>query len=75
LADGKSSWHLFRQKSFQEFLSARLTAGWLIRSPQTGCRQIVTAGESLVLYGGDEPVIGFTSDIGAARSSAFHGRH
>jgi hypothetical protein len=61
------------QISFKKFLSAGLTAGGLVRYAQRGCRQKWAADKTLLLNGGDEPVIGLAADIGASGGRAFYG--
>lgn len=60
------------QISFKKFLSAGLAAGGFVREAQGGCGKKWAADEPLLLNGGDKPMIGFTTDIGASGSGAFH---
>lgn len=54
-------------------MRAGLAAGGLVRYAQRGCGKKWAADEPLLLNGGDKPVIGLATDIGASGSGAFHG--
>lgn len=61
-----------RQVSLKKFLCAGLTAGRFIWRSEAGGGNEWTADEALAVHGGDEPVIGLATDIGASGSGAFY---
>jgi hypothetical protein len=64
---------LSSQIAFKKFLRAGLTAGGLVCYAQGSGGQKWATDKTLLLNGGDKPVIGLTTDIGASGGRAFYG--
>jgi hypothetical protein len=62
-----------RQKTLEQLLSAGLAADWLIEAAQRLRRKIRATHKTAVIDSDEEPVVGFSANVGATRAGTLDG--